>query len=143
MAKKQKRLTKRQFAEMSEDYRLYNKKQKQSNNPELCFASFEDYLDWRFGRSTPVSSSGRSSKMTRTLCPARAYERETRAKVVPSRLTKELESGVSLRNATAKPGSNSYSGTYVVGIATMHKSNAVPVGRGDNPEDYSTMRRSN
>ena len=35
-----------------------------------------------------------------------------------------------------------YSGDYIVGIATMHKSNLVPVGRGDNPKDYATMRRN-
>lgn len=35
-----------------------------------------------------------------------------------------------------------YSGDYIVGIATMHKSNLVPVGRGDDAKDYATMRRS-
>ena len=35
-----------------------------------------------------------------------------------------------------------YSGDYIVGIATMHKSNMVPVGRGDKPEEYAKMRRS-
>lgn len=35
-----------------------------------------------------------------------------------------------------------YTGTYIRGIATMHKSNLVPVGRGDNPEEYAKMRRS-
>ena len=44
--------------------------------------------------------------------------------------------------STAKPRRTEYSGDYVIGIATMHKSNLVPVGRGDNPEDYSTMRRN-
>ena len=42
--RKQKRLTKRQFAQMSEDYRLHNKKMKQSNNLSLCFSSFEGIL---------------------------------------------------------------------------------------------------
>lgn len=42
----------------------------------------------------------------------------------------------------AKPERKEYSGDYIVGIATMHKSNAVPVGRDDNPTDYSTMRRN-
>jgi len=139
MARRQKRLTRGDIGRLSEEYRLHNKKMKQSNNRRLCFSSFEVYLDWRFGRST-ASSSVRSSK-TRAFSPARAYERNTRAKAVPSRLTKELESGTSLRNATAKPDSNSYSGTYIQGIAQMHKSNAVPVGKGDNPEDYATMRR--
>ena len=137
MTRKQKRLTKNDLNRLSEEYRLHNKKMKQSNNLKLCFASFEVYLDWRFGRST-ASSSGRSSK-TRTFSPARTYERSTRAKAVPSRLTKELPSD--LKNATARPDGNSYSGTYIQGIAQMHKSNAVPVGKGDNPEDYATMRR--
>lgn len=36
---------------------------------------------------------------------------------------------------------NEYSGEYIVGLATLHKSNTVPVGRGDNPEIYAKMRR--
>ena len=34
-----------------------------------------------------------------------------------------------------------YSGDYIIGIATMHKSNLVPVGRGNNAEDFAKMRR--
>lgn len=35
-----------------------------------------------------------------------------------------------------------YSGEYITGLATMHKSNIVPVGRDDDPKNYSTMRRN-
>ena len=35
-----------------------------------------------------------------------------------------------------------YSGDYITGLATMHKSNIVPVGRGDDPKNYATMRRN-
>lgn len=134
---KQKRLTKRDLTRLSDEYRQHNKKMKQGNNRKLCFSSFEVYLDWRFGRTT-ASSSVRSSK-TRTMQPSRSYERHTRAQAIPSRLHQELSSD--LRNATARPDGNSYSGTYIQGIAQMHKSNAVPVGRDDDPEDYATMRR--
>ena len=34
-----------------------------------------------------------------------------------------------------------YTGDYIVGIATMHKSNLVPVGKGDDPKEYARMRR--
>ena len=34
-----------------------------------------------------------------------------------------------------------YSGDYIIGLATMHKSNIVPVGKGTQPEDYAKMRR--
>lgn len=34
-----------------------------------------------------------------------------------------------------------YSGDYIVGLATMHKSNTVPVGRGCDPKIFAKMRR--
>ena len=44
--------------------------------------------------------------------------------------------------STAKVEANQYTGDYFIGIATMHKSNLVPVGRGDDAKDYATMRRN-
>jgi hypothetical protein len=44
--------------------------------------------------------------------------------------------------STAKATTKEYSGDYITGLATMHKSNIVPVGRDDNPVDYATMRRN-
>lgn len=41
-----------------------------------------------------------------------------------------------------KKESQVYGGEYITGLATMHKSNIVPVGRGDDPKNYSTMRRN-
>lgn len=43
---------------------------------------------------------------------------------------------------TPKAAKNSYSGTYVKGIATMHKSNAVPVTSGEAAKDLAKMRRN-
>lgn len=40
-----------------------------------------------------------------------------------------------------KRKANEYSGEYVVGLATLHKSNIVPVGRGQDPEELAKMRR--
>lgn len=34
-----------------------------------------------------------------------------------------------------------YTGDYITGLATMHKSNIVPVGKGDDAESYAKMRR--
>tara|TARA_R110000772_G_scaffold43316_3_gene99891 strand:- start:2227 stop:2562 length:336 start_codon:yes stop_codon:yes gene_type:complete len=45
-------------------------------------------------------------------------------------------------NATAKAETKKYSGDYVTGLATMHKSNIVPVGKNDDPANYATMRRN-
>jgi hypothetical protein len=63
--------------------------------------------------------------------PQPAYHRETVRH--PS-----LNSG--LGNATLKP-SKVYTGTLVKGIATMHKSNAVPVFSNEEAVEISKMRR--
>lgn len=44
--------------------------------------------------------------------------------------------------STARKERQQYSGDYIIGVAQMHKSNAVPVGRGDDPKAYSQMRRN-
>ena len=51
---------------------------------------------------------------------------------------KSVDTG--LGNATLKPA-NVYTGTKVKGIATMHKSNAVPVFSDEQAIDISKMRR--
>ena len=50
-------------------------------------------------------------------------------------------SGDCFGRPAAKKEENVYSGSYVKGLATMHKSNIVPVGSAD-PKDYSQMRRT-
>lgn len=43
--------------------------------------------------------------------------------------------------STAKPAEKVYTGTNMLGVATMHKSNAVPVFNTDAAKDISNMRR--
>lgn len=41
-----------------------------------------------------------------------------------------------------KVDSTKYTGNYVIGIATMHKSNAVPITSKDAAKDVAKMRRN-
>ena len=41
----------------------------------------------------------------------------------------------------AKKQANVYTGDYIMGIATMHKSNAVPITSGEQAIEVSQMRR--
>lgn len=66
--------------------------------------------------------------------PAPAYRRETPQ--YPS-LSSTVGNGT-----TPVQKKNVYTGDYIVGIATMHKSNIVPVSREQDGKDYSTMRRN-
>lgn len=43
--------------------------------------------------------------------------------------------------STAKPAEKIYTGDAMMGIATMHKSNAVPVFNVDSAKDLANMRR--
>ena len=54
----------------------------------------------------------------------------------PSLSTSSIPAGGS------KKESPKYTGDYIIGIATMHKSNLVPVGRGSDPKEYAQMRRN-
>lgn len=54
---------------------------------------------------------------------------------------RSLSTSDQIPGACVKKEANEYSGDYIVGIATMHKSNLVPVGRGDDPKAYAQMRR--
>ena len=42
----------------------------------------------------------------------------------------------------AKKAANVYTGDYIMGIATMHKSNAVPITSGEQAIEVSQMRRN-
>ena len=41
-----------------------------------------------------------------------------------------------------KSKQNTYTGTFITGIATMHKSNMVPVSKNVDAKEYATMRRN-
>lgn len=67
--------------------------------------------------------------------PSKPYVRETISH--PSLPTSDVVCGIA-----GKPKANVYSGEYITGLATMHKSNTVPVGRGTDPKEYAQMRRN-
>ena len=54
---------------------------------------------------------------------------------------KRVESLQSTEIDTFKPKDKVYTGTAMIGIATMHKSNSVPVFSAENAVDISKMRR--
>ena len=66
--------------------------------------------------------------------PPKSYHRENAQ--IPSLVTP------SMVYETSRTEPKRYTGEYIIGIATMHKSNLVPVTRDGNPIDYATMRRN-
>jgi hypothetical protein len=61
------------------------------------------------------------------------------ARAVPPEQPRSLNSWV--KGACAVKPNPQYTGTKIIGIGTMHKSNAVPIFTDEQAKDISTMRR--
>ena len=62
--KRKLKITKQRMSELVEEHRLCNKKMKQSNNSDLMM-SFDEYLDWCFGKKKlPKSSKSNFTPMS-------------------------------------------------------------------------------
>jgi hypothetical protein len=82
----------------------------------------------------------------KSVIQTRAAISETTVKAkIPSyqipRSEKKIPSLVTVKCQTSSPKVNHYTGSAIVGIATMHKSNAIPVFSVEDAKDVSKMRR--
>ena len=57
-------------------------------------------------------------------------------------LSRSLPTSDKVGKIVGKSKSNAYTGTFITGIATMHKSNMVPVNKNGDAKEYATMRRN-
>jgi hypothetical protein len=96
------------------------------------------------GNSLSYTTNGRKRKSL----PAKKAAKPKFEKYVPKskayiRETPEYPSASAAPSAEscAKPTRVAYTGTLVKGIATMHKSNAVPIINDQEAKDISNMRR--
>lgn len=115
--------------EYQAEFHEHNKQARRDGMPQLQFKTLDEYIAYR---------EGSGSKMNKIFKPMKPQSK-------PSRFIRETPvypSKTSNGGTTGKVMPQQYSGDYMVGIAVMHKSNLVPVGRDANPTDYSTMRRN-
>jgi len=57
-------------------------------------------------------------------------------------LSQSLPTSNYVGKVVGKSKTNAYTGTFITGIATMHKSNMVPVSKNADAKEYATMRRN-
>jgi len=105
--------------------KTFHKKLKNDKNLILCSNSLSDYRLGRKKKSNTVSKPEHLSTSLPTMSDHR--------KAYPSLST---NTGNTYRNESMQ-----YTGTLVRGIATMHKSNAVPVIDEQQMQEISRMRR--
>ena len=120
------KMTKAKYAELQSDWMQHNRDLKRQGLNKI---DFDEYVDNRRGivRGKPIKTS---IKLPTDSVP---YRRESER--IPSLMT------MGDPNSCAKKESIKYTGTLVRGIATMHKSNAVPVINEQEMQDISRMRR--
>jgi hypothetical protein len=121
---KAKQRTKAQQLQFEQAHKEYNKSMKRMGCHDQMM-SLEDYDLYRRGQYKP------KLKGVYTAPEHKPFQRETNH--YPSR-------GDGLGIATKKEP-NRYTGTLIKGIATMHKSNAVPIINQEQAIDISNMRR--
>tara|TARA_B100000965_G_scaffold395252_1_gene408501 strand:- start:833 stop:1243 length:411 start_codon:yes stop_codon:yes gene_type:complete len=105
------------------EMKKHNKDMRRIRAFSCQFDTVEEYIDYRFGNK-------------------KARKNEFKPYVPEKRDVKsDIKTSNTVPGACPVRPKREYTGDYIVGIATMHKSNLVPVGRKTDPKDFSTMRR--
>ena len=128
--RKAKKITDNQRLKLEQDWRAHNKQMRRNNCHSAQFDTFEQYLSYVRGEHTT-----RKKK-------ASSFEAYVPRENPNYRSTAHIPSHGDGVGTAPKKEHPKYTGDLIVGIATMHKSNAVPVMRGTTQaKDISAMRR--
>lgn len=128
--RKKKKLTQAQLEKLEVQWRQHNKNMRRKHLHDLQFSKFDDYLLYIRGEY----KSKKQTVESKPFVPDYTYRRSTEE--IPS-----LGNGIG--GYAPKKESIKYTGDLIVGIATMHKSNAVPVMRGtEQAKEIASMRRN-
>lgn len=113
-----------QLQKLQQEHKQYNKEMRQIGCHKQQ-KTFDEYVAWKYGKYQP-KLSGTTPKEDSL------YRRpET---VVPSKKNSYFAQ-------CAKAKEHEYTGTLITGLATMHKSNVVPIFNKEQAQDLATMRR--
>jgi len=155
--KKDTKITKAKQAELEAGWRERNQRLKEMSLPK---ETFEQYLEWVYGRGKKTSSkkkqearaiSTKSSTKAQKVATPNVSGTSGIAITSGSSGSSTNTQGVSSQDTNrprewitgpvASKPSPVYTGTKVLGIGTMHKSNAVPIFSDEEAIDISKMRR--
>jgi hypothetical protein len=120
------KMTRAKEASWRDDFAVYNRELRRQGEPRL---TWEQYMDMRLGRGARRVEPKRT---TLSVLPG-SHPRYQDRTHIPSL---DIVAGHTNLRESIK-----YTGTLVKGIATMHKSNAVPVIDEEQMKDISRMRR--
>lgn len=111
--KRKVKLTKAKLAQYEIDWRKHNKWCKSKALHDLRYSTLDEYINYCLGKVKPKSEF-------KPYQPPKSYRREDPQ--YPSMEVSSRSGGQGTKKESPR-----YTGTLIKGIATMHKSNAVPV----------------
>lgn len=121
--KRKKKLTDNQYHKMCMDWRAYNKHMRKIGCKEK---TLDEYVAYRQGKTRYKPKA-----VVKNPLQATTFRRES----------PRVESGIGIGVGNARK-EMTYTGGNLLGIATMHKSNMVPVFKASDAEDIARMRRN-
>ena len=132
---KVKKLTQKDIERLQLEWRQYNKRMRRNNNHSLQFEHFDDYVAYTRGQYKP---NCKEEKEFKPYAQTQPYVRDTTE-------YRSLQTSDKIPGACTRRESPVYSGERrLIGVATMHKSNMVPIFE-DNKEaavEIAQMRRN-
>ena len=140
------KITKGKLKELELRWREHNRRMKQNHMHHMRYDTLQEYMDYCFGKvSMPDPRDYRAFTPLRQQSNWRAEQDKEHREKYPSLMEQQMKSGTfnseSMSQGTKKEPMK-YTGDLIQGIATMHKSNAVPVMKGtDQAKDIARMRR--
>lgn len=135
--KRKVKITKARMAELHEQWLAHNKRCKQTHMHECRYDTLEEYIDYCYGRIKKPDPRDRKYFKPLVRKPDwRSIAMDEHRQKYPSLEISTIDNG-----GCRKKESPKYTGTLIKGIATMHKSNAVPVIDDQHAKDIARMRR--
>lgn len=128
--KRKEKITKSQQADLEQGWRDRNQRLRSMGLPK---ETFEQYQEWVYGRGKKTNSKTQDRATHSTTRKVSISQRVE--PVVPSRVREWVTGPCAVKQPPV------YTGSKILGIATMHKSNAVPVFSDQEAVDISRMRR--
>lgn len=143
--KKKEKITKRKQEEFERGWKERNIRLKEMHLPK---ETFEQYMDWLHGKISKKNNVVHSKTTTPFIPETKETPRNNVVSAKESAPLPNINDKVEGKNGkiwvkgpTSSKPSPVYTGSKMIGIAQMHKSNAVPVFTDDEVKDISKMRR--
>jgi len=140
------KITKGKLKELELRWRQHNRDMKRNHMHDMRYDTLQEYIDYSYGKTKmPDQRDYRNFKPLQNESSWRAQKDDEHREKYPSLMEQQMKEGTfnsdSMSQGTKKEPMM-YTGDLIQGIATMHKSNAVPVMKGtDQAKDIARMRR--